>query len=364
MINPPPELTLSARLARAITLGGPISLAQFMATANTAYYAIRDPLGAAGDFITAPEISQMFGELIGLWLADLSARAGNPPESPKPHYVELGPGRGTLAVDALRAGAKAGFTPSVHFVETSPTLRAAQATALSAVLADAHWHDDISTLPTDAPLLVVANEFFDALPVHQLVKGADGWHQRLVACQDELFLPIAGKRVPDDVIPADLRAAPLGAVIETCPLAVQIVADLAARIAHQGGALLIIDYGYEGPAIGDTLQAVRAHKYANPYEAVGAQDLTCHVDFATLAAAGARAGLRVSALADQGAWLNALGIKARAEALIAGAGGRVEATVADSVAAALHRLTAPDQMGTLFKVMALVSEDWPEAAGF
>ena len=345
------ELTLEARLARAIALGGPISVAQFMATANAAYYATRDPLGAAGDFITAPEISQMFGELIGLWIVDLWTRADCPPA----HYVELGPGRGTLAADALRAAAKVGLTPAVHFVETSPVLRAAQAQRVPA----AAWHADLATLPVDAPLFVVANEFFDALPVHQIVKGADGWHQRLVACQDTLFLPIAGKRVPADVIPAPLHAAPRGSILETSPLSVTYVETLAARIRAQGGTLLIIDYGYEGPAVGDTLQAVRAHKFANPYAAVGAQDLTCHVDFATLAAAGERAGLRASSVVAQGAWLAALGIGSRAAALVTASPDR-----AADVRAAHQRLVAPDQMGTLFKVLALTSPDWPLPAGF
>lgn len=353
-----PDATLAERLARAITLGGPISVAQFIATANTAYYASRDPLGAEGDFITAPEISQMFGELIGLWLADLWLRWAesliDPP--PKlPAYLELGPGRGTLAQDALRAMKRFDLAPVVHFVETSPSLRKAQIAAVPG----AKFYDSYKDVPTNTPLLVVANEFFDALPVHQVVKGDDGWHQRLVGCQDTLFLPIAGKRVPDDVIPTDLRAAPLGSIIETSPLSVIYVEALAARIRAQGGAMLMIDYGYAGPAVGDTLQAVRAHGYANPFDAVGQQDITCHVDFATLAAAGARAGLRASTLVGQGAWLEALGIGPRAEALVSASPDR-----APEVHAAHQRLTAPDQMGMLFKVLALTSPDWPEPVGF
>ena len=348
---PGPELTLEARLARAITLGGPISIAHFMATANAAYYGSRDPLGAAGDFITAPEISQMFGEMIGLWAADVWMRAGKP----QAHYVELGPGRGTLALDALRAMAQVGLAPTPHFVETSPALRALQADRVAGV----RFHDDVSTLPTDAPLLIIANEFFDALPIQQIVKGADGWHQRLVACQDTLFLPIAGKRLPDDVIPEPLRASPLGSVLESSPASVAIIDDLAARLRTQGGALLIIDYGYDGPAIGDTLQAIHRHAFANPYEAVGTQDITAHVDFATLAAAGTRAGLRVSALMEQGQWLEALGIHQRTENLAADAPER-----RDELRAGAMRLTALDQMGRLFKVMAMTAPEWPEVAGF
>jgi NADH dehydrogenase [ubiquinone] 1 alpha subcomplex assembly factor 7 len=200
---------LANRLARAITLAGPIPVSQFMAAANAHYYATRNPLGAAGDFVTAPEVSQMFGELVGLWCADLWDRAGRPGVA----WVELGPGRGTLAADALRAMAKAGLTPPVHFVETSPTLRALQTDRVP----EATFHDDASTLPTDRPLLIVANEFFDALPIRQLVRGPDGWRERLVACQDTLFLPIAGKPVPDAVLPGSLRDAAPGEVSRPRP---------------------------------------------------------------------------------------------------------------------------------------------------
>ena len=343
------EPALADRLARAITLAGPISIAQFMTAANAHYYATRDPLGAAGDFTTAPEISQMFGELIGLWCADLWDRAGRPDIA----WVELGPGRGTLAADALRAMAKAGLTPPVHFVETSPTLRAAQAERVP----DATWHDDASTLPGDRPLVIVANEFFDALPIRQLMRGAVGWHERLVACQDLLFLPIAGKQVPDSVIPPPLRDAAPGSVIETSPASVAVIRALAQRIGAQGGAVLAIDYGYEGPAIGDTLQAVRGHAFANPFEIPGEQDLTAHVDFATLAAAAQAEGTHAFGPVDQGALLTALGIDARAAALAKAAPDH-----ADSIAADRERLTVA--MGSLFKALAVTSPGWPAPAGF
>ncbi|KAK0331138.1 hypothetical protein LTR94_030102, partial [Friedmanniomyces endolithicus] len=171
---PAPDAPLLAeRLARAITLGGPIPVSQFMAAANAHYYATRDPLGAGGDFTTAPEISQMFGELIGAWAADLWDRAGRPAVA----WVELGPGRGTLTADARRVMAHAGLTPPVHLVETSPTLRDEQAKRVP----HAEWAVDTVGLPEDGPLLVVANEFFDALPIRQLVKTAEGWRERLVA---------------------------------------------------------------------------------------------------------------------------------------------------------------------------------------
>ncbi|OJU17015.1 MULTISPECIES: SAM-dependent methyltransferase [unclassified Sphingomonas] len=346
MTRPTDEAPLPERLARAITLGGPIPVSQFMAAANAHYYATRDPLGAAGDFTTAPEISQMFGELIGLWAADLWDRAGRPADA---LWVELGPGRGTLTADALRAMRAAGFLPPVHFVETSPVLRAEQAKRV----ADAVWHDDVEDLPSDRPLIIIANEFFDALPIRQLVRAANGWHERLVACQDVLFLPIAGKQVPDSVIPEGLRDAAPGAIIETSPASVGIMRVLAARIVAQGGALLAIDYGYQGPAIGDTLQAVRGHAFANPFDEPGERDLTAHVDFATLGLVGHASGAIASGPIDQGDLLRALGIDARAAAL---------AQKDPRVLADRDRLV--EDMGTLFKALAIRHPDWPQPAGF
>ena len=344
-----PEPLLPERLARAITLGGPIPVAQFMAAANAHYYATRDPLGAAGDFVTAPEISQMFGELIGLWLADLWDRARRPPV----HYVELGPGRGTLAKDGLRAMAKAGLTPPVHFVEASATLRDAQAKAVPHAI----WHDDVTTLPDDAPLLIVANEFFDALPVYQLVRRAECWHERLVACQDTMFLPIAGKAVPDEIVPEKLRDAAPGSIIESSPASVAIIRALAKRLTAQGGAALIVDYGYEGPAIGDTLQAIKGHAFANPFDAPGEQDLTAHVDFATLGGMAELSGAKVFGPVAQGDFLGLLGIAERAGAL-----ARALPERGAELAEAHRRLTHPTEMGSLFQALALIGRDWPDPA--
>ena len=345
------DAALPDRLARAITLAGPIPLAQFMAAANAHYYATRDPFGAAGDFVTAPEISQMFGELLGLALADTWDRAGRPESA----FVELGPGRGTLAADALRAMAKARLMPPTHLVETSPVLRAAQAERLPG----ATWHDDLASLPEDGALLVVANEFFDALPIRQLVRTAEGWRERLVACQDTLFLPIAGPPVPDAIIPPTLRDAPPGAILETAPAAVAVMRALAKRLVAQGGVAIVVDYGYEGPAIGDTLQAVRGHAPANPFADPGEQDLTAHVDFATLEAAAEAEGAIAYGPVDQGDLLLALGIDSRAASLARGAPDR-----GDDLAAARQRLVAPDQMGLLFKAIAVTARGWPTPAGF
>jgi NADH dehydrogenase [ubiquinone] 1 alpha subcomplex assembly factor 7 len=325
-MNPlPPEERLRARIAAE----GPVSVADYMAEANAHYYATRDPFGADGDFITAPEISQMFGELIGVWLGDLWQRAGRPEAA---RYVELGPGRGTLAADALRAMRGAGLAPPVELVETSLVLRAAQAEQLSA-----RWHDDLSTLPASGPLLAVANEFFDALPVRQF----EGGRELRIGIEDGRF------------------ARDGAAETEECPLALSIVADLARRLTRQGGAALVLDYGHGRPGKGDTLQAVSSHAFADPFEAPGSRDLTAHVDFHALAAAARTEGARVFGPVGQGAWLNAMGIKLRAASLAKAAPER-----AADIAAARERLTGPGEMGRLFKAMALVAPGWPEPAGF
>ncbi len=345
------EPCLAERIAAIIEASGPVSVAKFMAAANAHYYATRDPLGVQGDFITAPEISQMFGELIGLWLADLWLRAGRPEVA----YVELGPGRGTLAADALRAMSSVGLHPAVHFVETSPALRVRQGSAVT----DAHWHDDVSTLPNSLPLLLVANEFFDALPIHQLIKCEDGWRQRVLDWQVEAFVPVAGSLVPLAIIPETLRDSDIGSIIETSPLAVDTVRQLAQRIGEQGGAALIIDYGYDGPAIGDTLQAVKGHNFADPFAEPGEGDLTAHVDFQTLGAMGEICGVSVHGAIGQGEWLNQLGLFERAESLAANQPAR-----AQEIEAARRRLSDDGEMGKLFRVLAMSAPVWPRPSGF
>jgi NADH dehydrogenase [ubiquinone] 1 alpha subcomplex assembly factor 7 len=335
-----------------IETSGPICVAEYMGFANGHYYATRDPFGAAGDFTTAPEVSQMFGELIGLCLTEAWDRAGRPEGA---RYAELGPGRGTLAADALRAMRAAGLVPPVELVEASPVLRKAQADRL----ADARWHDDMATLPDDGPLLVVANEFFDALPTRQLVATGAGWHERVVDWEDGSFVPKAGRRVPGSAIPRHVRAAPAGSVLEVSPTAMAIVRLLAHRLARQGGVALIVDYGHARTAVGETLQAVRRHAYADPWREPGEADLTVHVDFEALASAAAEEGVRVLGPVPQGEWLTALGIDARSAALAQAAPER-----AHEIEAARSRLAAPEQMGSLFKAMALAAPDWPDPAGF
>jgi NADH dehydrogenase [ubiquinone] 1 alpha subcomplex assembly factor 7 len=350
---------LTSIFERLIAATGPISLMHYMGEANARYYASRDPLGVpapgrdkGGDFVTAPEISQMFGELIGLWLADMWSRSGR---AAPVHYVELGPGRGTLACDALRAAKRAGLSPSVHFVESSPALRAVQAAAVPG----AEWHHDLSTVPFDAPILLVANEFLDALPVRQMVKAEAGWRERMVACDAGRFVPVAGPRPMDAAVPDELRGAEPGTIIETCPGAAATVQEAARRLATQGGAALFIDYGNEVFRTGSTLQAVRAHRKVDPFASPGEADLTALVDFSTLAQVAEANGARWLSTVTQGRWLRALGIDARAASLAAHAPNHAKA-----VEIARERLIGDAGMGTLFKVMGLAAPGWPDGAGF
>jgi NADH dehydrogenase [ubiquinone] 1 alpha subcomplex assembly factor 7 len=343
---------LSAILRRLIANTGPISVQYYMGESNARYYASRDPLGDAGDFVTAPEISQMFGELVGLWLADLWMRAGTPAPV---HYVELGPGRGTLARDALRSAKRFGLDPQVHFVETSHALKGLQVEAVP----QAQWHDDVSSVPTSGPILLVGNEFLDALPIRQLVATDRGWRERMVAVHEDALVGIAGERPMDAAVPPDLRGAPPGTLIETCPGAAAVVYEVAGRLAEQGGAALFVDYGHDAPRTGSTLQAVRAHQKVDAFAQPGEADLTAHVDFATLANVALSRGCRWLGTVEQGAWLRALGIGKRAENL-----AQVAPQHAEAIGEALERLVGEDQMGALFKVMGLAAPGWPDGAGF
>ena len=347
------QRSLADAFRRLIAATGPISLAQFMAESNARYYAGKDPLGIGGDFITAPEISQMFGELIGLWLADLWIRTGRPDY---PLYVELGPGRGTLARDALRAMKRYGLEPEVHLVEGSTALKRLQLEAVP----QARFHADLSTVPMDGPVLLVANEFLDALPVRQLVRTADGWSEVMVAIDEAGgFVQVAGRRPMEAAVPEPLRAAEQGTVLETCPAAAAIMFEAAGRLVEQGGAALFIDYGHAEPRTGSTLQAVRAHRKVDPLAAPGEADLTAHVDFAALADVVQSRGAKWLGTVPQGAWLRALGIEARAEALAGFAPQH-----RDALMQARERLIGDGQMGLLFKVMGLAGPDWPDGVGF
>lgn len=342
---------LAARFRRLIETSGPISVARFMGESNAHYYANRDPLGTTGDFVTAPEISQMFGELVGLWLANVWDRAGRPADA---IYAEFGPGRGTLAIDALRAMAAAGLQPEAHLIEGSPVLREAQAGALPRAL----FHDDPTGLPGGRPLLIAANEFLDALPISQFVRTHGGWRERMVDFDGETFAFVVARQPMDIALPEAFTESPAGTIVEANPGAAAVFGDLAQQIVKQGGAALFVDYGHLEPRTGSTLQAVARHGKVDPLAMPGEADLTAHVDFAALAKIARKSGCRVQT-ATQGSWLEAMGIALRLEVLT-----RARPERADELAGARDRLIARDQMGELFKVMALTAPDWPEGAGF
>jgi len=324
-----PETPLARALAERIRKEGPLTVEAYIEACNSYYYATRDPLGTGGDFVTAPEIHQMFGELVGAALADVWIRAGKPADA---IYAELGPGRGTLANDALRVMRRAGFDGGVHLIESSPALRAAQAERLP----EANFHDDMATLP-NAPLLLVANEFFDALPVRQFVEG---WERHVI-------MAAGGFAFDRD-----------GPILERSPAREKATEQLAGHLAANGGAAIVIDYGYSQGEEGETLQAVRGHRFSYVLDHPGEQDLTAHVDFASLAEAARRSGAKASRIVSQGTWLETLGIAARAMALAA---KNPEDT--ESISAARRRLCDESEMGRLFKVIAIRAPSWPDVAG-
>jgi len=321
---------LGRALAERIRSEGPLSVEAYMGACNTYYYATRDPLGAGGDFVTAPEIHQMFGEMVGAALADVWSRAGKPADAV---YAELGPGRGTLANDALRVMRRSGFDGEVHLVESSPALRAAQ----SALLPEGQFHDALDALP-EAPLLLVANEFFDALPVRQFVDGRER----------HVILAAGGFAFDRD-----------GPIVERSPVRGEAAGLIGKHLAAHGGAAIIIDYGYAEGEQGDTLQAVRGHRFSYVLDHPGEQDLTAHVDFMGLADAASGGGAKASRVSSQGTWLETLGIGARAMALAAKNPADTE-----NISAARRRLCDEGEMGRLFKVIALTGKDWPDVAGF
>ena len=349
---------LKRQILSQIQATGPITLAEYMtlclAHPTLGYYTTRDPLGAAGDFTTAPEISQMFGELIGLALAQSWLDQGAPTGIV---LAELGPGRGTLMADILRATRKVpGFHAALrlHLVETSPVLRARQTATINHPITH---HDTIASLPEDAPLFLVANEFFDALPIRQFQRAGNAWRERLVGAEGEcLTLGLSDPTRPEFL---DHRLADTADddVVEVSQAAVTMAGEIGQRITKGGGLALVIDYG-DWHSLGDTFQALKAHKSHSPFEAPGEADLTAHVDFEALARAAHPA--KHSKLTPQGVFLDRLGIAARAEVLAR----NLDGDALDSHLAAYRRLTEADEMGTLFKVMALTNDDAPLPPGF
>lgn len=350
---------LAEILIRRIRQQGPIRLADYMAECllhpDHGYYTRAEPFGAGGDFITAPEVSQMFGEMAGLCLAQAWLDQG----APTPFTLaELGPGRGTLMADMLRATRGVpGFHAALrlYLVEASPRLRAVQAAALPDHAPV--WLDQVDDLPK-APLFLIANEFFDALPVRQFTRHVAGWQETMVTVQDDRLALALAPPAPLAVLDHRLADTQTGDVVEVCPAAAPVTSAIAARIAQHGGAALLVDYG-SAPSLGDTFQALRAHTPVDPLAEPGLADLTAHVDFAPLTAVARTMGVVVSGLTTQGDWLLRLGISQRAESLAT----RLRGAALDNHMAAFRRLTAPDEMGTLFKVLGLHPTNSPPLAG-
>ena len=358
---------LAEILKRRIAIEGPLSIADYMSEALGhpvhGYYRGKDRLGGAGDFVTAPEISQMFGELIGLWSAVVWKAMGSPKTI---LVVELGPGRGTLMADFLRAArAVPAFIEALdlHLVETSPGFQACQ----SAVLADAglprppRWHETLAGVPV-GPAILVANEFFDALPIRQFEKTRRGWRERLVDVDPESGA-FRFTRAPK---PAESRRfsrmgpAPVGGIVEICPTGLALATAIGRRLRSEGGAALIIDYGPAKSGFGDSLQAVRAHAFHDVLQEPGRADLTAHVDFAALAEAAAVAGAAVHGPVNQRDFLDLLGIGARLNRLLAAATPKQTRELTSG----FRRLMVPERMGTLFKAIAFCHPSLKSLPGF
>lgn len=348
---------LKAKIARLIAATGPIGVADYMAHClfdpDDGYYTTREPFGVKGDFTTAPEISQMFGELVAVWLYSAWDRLGRPGGVT---LAEIGPGRGTLMKDVLRTldQLDAGFLgrTRVAMIEASPRLSIIQKQTLAGTHKTMDWATRLEDVPP-GPLLVVGNELFDALPVRQYVKTGAGWHERVVGLDAEGELAfMAGPGAPDKaLLPPDAPHAPEGAIVELAPARTGLMDTIAARLAGDGGAGLFIDYGHDAPGVGDTLQAVRRHARDDVLARPGEADLTAHVDFSALTAAAAAHGL-AAPVTTQGDFLLAMGLVERAGRL----GADRSTAEQEAIRKAVERLAGPDAMGRLFKVMALLPD--------
>ncbi len=346
---------LTEILLSQIARSGPITIAEYMTQCllhpKHGYYTTHQPLGVSGDFVTAPEISQMFGEMLGLCLAQTWIDQGTPERFT---LAELGPGRGTLMADILRATkAVAGFhqAAKITLIEVSPSLQAVQKQALCDY--DVHWTGNVTDLP-EQPLFLVANEFFDCLPISQHIRSEHGWQEQMVGAKDGALGFILAGQTPTTVF----TDAPLGTVLELCPSAVAITADIARIIGKQGGAAVILDYGNWQPN-GDTFQAVKNHEKVDPLHACGVSDLTAHVNFHSLSQA-AEDFAQVSGMTAQGILLERLGITARAQSLAT----KLKGEALENHITAHRRLTHPDEMGQLFKAIAITPQGAAHPAGF
>lgn len=346
---------LRDRIVRLIEADGPLSIADYMAMClydkADGYYMTRDPFGRSGDFTTAPEISQMFGELIGVWFVSAWRALGRPDQ---PMVAEIGPGRGTLMKDVVRTIGQ--IAPDLRtgadfrLIETSGKLRLAQATTLQGTWGQFEWHNDVDELPR-GPLLIVGNELFDAIPIRQYVKAGRSWLERAVGLDTEGNLAFTAKPgAPDPaLVPSDAATGPDGTIIEIAPARTAVMDKIAERIASDGGAGLFIDYGYARPAAGDSLQALVRHIYADPLAEPGSADITAHVDFAALMESARAHGLETT-LSTQGDFLLGMGLLERAGQL----GAKADQSVRKRLQGEVDRLAGSDGMGTLFKVLTLV----------
>ncbi len=353
---------LEALLKKQIQTTGPMNVGAFMAQAlghpEHGYYMGRDPFGVAGDFTTAPEISQMFGEMIGAWIADIWAQMGAPK---KFILLECGPGRGTLMADALRATKNVrGFHAALklHFLETSPAMKAAQEKAVQSY--NPAWHEGLDTVPDDLPLIVIGNEFLDALPVRQLQKTKNGWAERMVGLNDSgdfcfSLVPYIG------AAPDAPGAAAEGHIFEFSPAQVSFVTEICRRIKRQGGAALFIDYGENESKYGESLQAIADHKVVSIFDHVGEADISANVDFGAMAQAASKEGAAVFGPVAQGDFLNNLGIEQRAEVLMKAAKTQAQK---EDIEKALHRLCDSGEMGAMFKAIGFAHGKALNPAGF
>jgi SAM-dependent MidA family methyltransferase len=346
---------LKGRIVDLIGVVGPIPINEYMALClfdpRDGYYTMREPFGAAGDFVTAPEISQMFGELVAVWLYQAWLAIGRP----APVAVgEIGPGRGTLMKDILRALSRLdpALTASASFamIETSPRLTAIQQQTLAGTPATIGWHETVDTLP-QLPLLIVGNELFDAVPIRQFIHAGASWRERMIGLDDSnglRFFAGAGS-VDPTLLPEDAGTAPQGAIVEISPARSALMAAIAERVARHGGAGLFLDYGHLQPGVGDTLQALRRHNHEDVLANPGEADLTAHVDFAALAAVIRAHGLDAH-LSTQGEFLVKMGLVERAGRL----GANADQVTREKIAGDVERLAGPQAMGELFKVLAVL----------
>jgi SAM-dependent MidA family methyltransferase len=346
---------LKDRIARLIEATGPMPVSEYMATClfdpQDGYYTTREPFGLAGDFTTAPEISQMFGELVAVWLYRAWQALGRPMPVT---LAEIGPGRGTLMKDMLRTLARLDpaflSEAAVAMIETSPRLREVQKVTLSGSAASITWHETVASL-SRTPLLIVGNELFDAIPIRQFVRQGESWRERMVGLDENgrlAFFAGAGS-VDAALLPPGADSAPQGSIAEFAPARAALMQAIMERLAADGGAGLFIDYGHLEPGLGDTLQAIRAHAYEHVLASPGEADLTAHVDFAVLAAVARSQGLAAH-LTTQGDFLLQIGLLERAGLL----GARADAAAREKISAAVERLAGPQAMGELFKVLAVL----------